>query len=105
MQNLDNSKKYSAKIGQLRYEETHRNKAKLSFTKRCEIEELYKAGVEIKKIAEKLKVHNSTIYYELKRGNTNCTDKIYSAEIGQLKYEKNIKTRFERKKENRKEGE
>lgn len=60
----------------------------LSYDDRKKLEKLYRSGKEISEIAGALKVHEATIYRELKRGSTellDCNGRIgYSAEQGQL---------------------
>lgn len=59
----------------------------LTLKDRENLERLYKKGYSAEKIAAELKVHRSTVYNELKRGDTgkmDCNGRIgYSAEQAQ----------------------
>lgn len=65
------------------------NKRHLTLKDRLELEKLYLSGCGAEEIAAKLKVHRSTVYNELKRGDTgemDCNGRIgYSAELAQRK--------------------
>ena len=68
----------------------------LTWTYRLKIENALKEGLNPCKIADRLHVHNSTIYRELKRGtythlNSDLTTKErYSPEIAEAYYRENI---------------
>ena len=49
-------------------------KRHLNLQDRMELEELYGKGSGVEQIAAKLKVHRSTVYNELKRGDTGEMD-------------------------------
>nr|MDO5544858.1 helix-turn-helix domain-containing protein [Eubacteriales bacterium] len=63
------------------------NKRHLTLKDRMELEALYNKGWRAEQIAAKLKVHRSTVYNELHRGDTgemDCNGRIgYSAELAQ----------------------
>ncbi len=67
---------------------------------RAEIERLHNGGARPKLIAEKIGAHIATIYRELPNGYTGDIDeygrRIYSAEVAQRTFERNIKRRGER---------
>ena len=69
----------------------------LTWTDRLKIEKALKEGLKPCKIADRLHVHNTTIYRELKRGtythlNSDLTmEECYSPEIAQQRYEENLK--------------
>ena len=69
----------------------------LTWTDRLKIEKALKEGLKPCKIADRLHVHNTTIYRELKRGtythlNSDLTmEECYSPEIAQQHYEENLK--------------
>jgi IS30 family transposase len=71
----------------------------LTWADRVSIEALLKAGISVSKIAMQLKVHRSTIYNEIKRGqyehlNSDYTTEMrYSPDIAQKKAEENLKAR------------
>ena len=71
----------------------------LTFNDRLKIEAWQKVGIKPYVMAEKLGVHISTIYRELKRGqyerlNTDLTiDKRYSPDIAEEKYRENLKAK------------
>lgn len=62
-------------------------KRHLTLKDRMKLEAFYNQGCGVEKIAAKLKVHRSTIYNELHRGDTgemDCNGRIgYSAELAQ----------------------
>lgn len=68
----------------------------LSFTDRLKIEQLTKEGFSVKKIANAIHVHISTVYRELKRGkyehlNGDYTTEIrYSPDIAEKRYRENL---------------
>lgn len=71
----------------------------LKFSDRLKIEAMLKAKYRVAEIAEKLHVHRSTIYNELKRGqyehaNTDLTTEMrYSPDIAQQRCDENLKIR------------
>lgn len=71
----------------------------LTFTDRLQIEAWQKVDTPVKIIAEKLGVHESTIYRELKRGEYThmngdlTTEKRYSPDIAEKKYRENLKAK------------
>lgn len=71
----------------------------LTRTDRIKLEALLKAGISKSKIADQLRVHRSTIYNEIKRGqymhrNSDYTEEMrYSPDIAQEKAEANLKAR------------
>lgn len=71
----------------------------LKFSDRLKIEALLKAGVRVKEIADVLRVHRSTIYNELKRGQYThlnsdyTTEERYSPDIAQKRCDENMKKR------------
>lgn len=71
----------------------------LTFSDRIKVEALLKAGCSVRKIAEQLEVHRSTIYREIKRGiytrrNSDWTEEErYSPDIAQEKYSENLKAK------------
>lgn len=72
-------------------------KRHLNLQDRMELEELYEKGSGVEQIAAKLKVHRSTVYNELKRGDTGEMDgngRIgYSAELAQRTIIENYRRR------------
>ena len=64
---------------------------------RAEIEKLHRRGAKPALIAAKIGVHLATIYRELPNGCTGALDEngrwIYSAELAQQIFERNIKRR------------
>lgn len=72
-------------------------KRHLTLKDREKLEVLYKKGHGIEQIAEKLNVHRSTVYNELKRGDTgemDCNGRIgYSAEAAQQQIIHNYRQR------------
>lgn len=73
----------------------------LSYDDRKRIEQAYNSGVEISDIAASLGVNQTTIYRELKRGETGELDNNgrigYSAAIGQQTLHDNFRRRGNRK--------
>ncbi len=71
----------------------------LTWTDRLKIERAQKEGMKPLKIADRLHVNNSTIYRELKRGeyihlnDDLTTEKRYSPEIAQQKYDEQLKAK------------
>ena len=69
-------------------------------TERAEIEKLHNGGTPAAKIAERIGYHTATIYRELPNGYTGAVDeygrRVYSAEVAQRTFERNIKSRGER---------
>nr|WP_325179100.1 helix-turn-helix domain-containing protein [uncultured Oscillibacter sp.] len=69
-------------------------------SERAEIERLHNGGAPVAKIAEKVGSHVATIYRKLPNGYTGAVDEysrwVYSAEIAQRVFERNIKCRGER---------
>ena len=69
----------------------------LTLQDRLELEALYGKGSRVEQIAARLKVHRSTIYNELKRGDTGEMDSNgrigYSAELAQQQIIKNYRHR------------
>ena len=69
-------------------------------SERAEIERLHNRGAPAAVIAEKVGSHVATIYRELSNGYTGAVDeygrRVYSAEIAQRTFERNIKRRGER---------
>ncbi len=69
-------------------------------SERAEIERLHNRGAPVAVIAEKVGSHVATIYRELPNGYTGIVDeygrRVYSAEISQRAFERNIKRRGER---------
>lgn len=67
---------------------------------RAEIERLHNGGAPAAVIAERVCAHVATIYRELQNGYTGAVDeygrRVYSAEIAQRTFERNIKRRGER---------
>ena len=69
----------------------------LTWTDRLKIEKGLKEGLKPCAIADRLHVHNTTIYRELKRGRYThlnsdlTTEERYSPEIAQQRYEENLK--------------
>ena len=67
---------------------------------RAEIERLHSGGARPALIAEKIGAHVATIYRELPNGYTGAVDeyghRVYSAEVAQQTFERNIKRRGER---------
>lgn len=70
----------------------------LTYTDRLRIEKWLKEGLKPTEIADKLRVHNSTIYRELKRGEYTRRDgatwkdeTAYSADIAQERYEQHLR--------------
>lgn len=72
-------------------------KRHLKLQDRMELQALYEKGSGIEQIAAKLKVHRSTVYNELKRGDTGEMDgngRIgYSAELAQRTVIENYRRR------------
>ena len=68
----------------------------LTWTDRLKIEQALKEGLKPCKIADRLHVHNSTIYRELKRGTYThlnsdlTTEERYSPEIAEARYRENL---------------
>ena len=68
----------------------------LTWTDRLKIEKALKEGLKPCKIADRLHVHNSTIYRELKRGTYThlnsdlTTEERYSPEIAEARYRENL---------------
>lgn len=71
----------------------------LTWTDRLKIEKGLKEGLKPTAIADRLHVHNSTIYRELKRGTYThlnsdlTTEERYSPDIAQRRYEDNLKAK------------
>ena len=69
-------------------------------SERAEIERLHNGGAPAAVIAGKVGFHVATIYRELKNGYTKAVDeygrRVYSAEVAQQTFERNIKRRGER---------
>ena len=71
----------------------------LTWTDRLKIEKGLKEGLKPCAIADRLHVHNTTIYRELKRGRYThlnsdlTTEERYSPEIAQQRYEENLKAK------------
>lgn len=71
----------------------------LTWTDRLKIEKALKEGLKPLQIADRLHVHNTTIYRELKRGTYThlnsdlTTEERYSPEIAQQRYEENLKAK------------
>ena len=71
----------------------------LTWTDRLKIEKALKEGLKPCKIADRLHVHNTTIYREIKRGTYThlnsdlTTEERYSPEIAQQRYEENLKAK------------
>lgn len=71
----------------------------LTWTDRLKIEKALKEGLKPCKIADRLHVHNTTIYRELKRGTYThlnsdlTTEERYSPEIAQQRYEEHLKAK------------
>ncbi|WP_279060131.1 helix-turn-helix domain-containing protein [Gemmiger formicilis] len=72
-------------------------KRHLTLKDRAELEALYNKGRGVEEIAAKLKVHRSTVYNELKRGDTGEMDENgrfgYSAELAQQRLLENYRQR------------
>ena len=72
-------------------------KRHLTLQDRLELETLYGKRSRVEQIAARLKVHRSTIYNELKRGDTGEMDSNgrigYSAELAQQQIIKNYRHR------------
>ena len=72
----------------------------LGSSERAEIERLHNGGTTAAVIAERVGSHVATIYRELPNGYTGIVDeygrRVYSAEIAQRTFERNIKRRGER---------
>lgn len=72
-------------------------KRHLTLQDRMELESLYEKGCGVEQIAAQLKVHRSTVYNELKRGDTGEMDKNgrigYSAELAQRTVIENYRRR------------
>lgn len=72
-------------------------KRHLTLKDRAELEELYNKGRGVEEIAAKLNVHRSTVYNELKRGDTGEMDSNgrigYSAELAQQEIINNYRRR------------
>lgn len=73
------------------------SKRHLMLKDRTELERLYGKGFGAAEIATKLKVHRSTVYNELKRGDTGEMDENgrfgYSAELAQQRLLENYRQR------------
>jgi IS30 family transposase len=73
------------------------SKRHLMLKDRMELERLYGIGFGAAEIATKLKVHRSTVYNELKRGDTGEMDENgrfgYSAELAQQRLLENYRQR------------
>ena len=69
-------------------------------SERAEIERLHNGGAAAAVIAGKVGSHVATIYRELPNGYTGAVDeygrRVYSAEVAQRTFERNIKRRGER---------
>ena len=71
----------------------------LTWTDRLKIEKALKEGLKPCKIADRLHVHNTTIYREIKRGTYThlnsdlTTEERYSPEIAQQRYEEHLKAK------------
>ena len=71
----------------------------LTWTDRLKIEKALKEGLKPLQIADRLHVHNTTIYRELKRGTYThlnsdlTTEERYSPEIAQQKYDEQLKAK------------
>ena len=71
----------------------------LTWTDRLKIEKWLKEGMSVYKIADKLRVHNTTIYAELKRGRYKhltthlLTEYRYSPEIAEARYRRNLQAK------------
>ena len=69
-------------------------------SERAEIERLHNGGAPAAVIAGKVGSHVATIYRELPNGDTGAVDeygrRVYSAEVAQRTFERNIKRRGER---------
>ena len=72
----------------------------LGLSERAEIEKLHNGGAPAATIVERIGHHTATIYRELPNGYTGAVDeygrRVYSAEIAQRTFERNIKRRGER---------
>lgn len=72
----------------------------LGLSERAEIERLHNGGAPAAVIADKVGSHVATIYRELPNGYTGAVDeygrRVYSAEVAQKTFERNIKRRGER---------
>lgn len=72
-------------------------KRHMTLKDRMELEALYNKDKSVAEIAARLKVHQSTVYNELKRGNTGEMDSNgrigYSAELAQQKIIHNYRQR------------
>ena len=72
----------------------------LGLSERAEIERLHNVGAPAAAIAERVGSHVATIYRELQNGYTGTVDecgrRVYSAEVAQRTFERNIKRRGER---------
>lgn len=72
-------------------------KRHLTLKDRAELEALYNKGSGVEEIAAKLKVHRSTVYNELKRGDAGEMDSNgrigYSAELAQQEIINNYRRR------------
>lgn len=73
------------------------SKRHLTLKDRMELEALYEKGRGVEQIAAKLKIHRSTVYNELKRGDTGEMDGNgrmgYSAELAQRTVIENYRRR------------
>ena len=69
----------------------------LTMTDRLRIEKWLKMGMKPREVADKLRVHVSTIYRELKRGETGGLDrnlrKAYNPVLAQQRVQENFKRR------------
>ena len=69
-------------------------------SERGEIERLHNGGAPAAAIADRVGSHVATIYKELPKGYTGSVDeygrRVYSAEVAQRTFERNIKRRGER---------
>ena len=83
----------------IRKPEDERMHKHLTWTDRLKIEKGLKEGLKPCAIADRLHVHNTTIYRELKRGRYThlnselTTEERYSPEIAQQRYEENLKAK------------
>lgn len=83
----------------IRKPEEERMHKHLTWTDRLKIEKGLKEGLKPCAIADRLHVHNTTIYRELKRGRYThlnsdlTTEERYSPEIAQQRYEENLKAK------------
>ena len=70
---------------------------RLNYKDRKKLEKMYLAGIDVAEIAHALKVHQATVYRELKRGATGQLDGNghigYSAKQGQITTQNLLKNR------------